>query len=117
MSEKDVTGPISKIEISPNGTYLVAAICNQDHKIQEIVGWNVKDDSMEKQVIFKWNVEEENEDIKVVVDIGESEDLEKEVKDIKMCFVDNIHMCVSDDMILAYIYYQNDDTNEFSKYN
>ena len=94
-------GSISKIEISPNGTYLVAAIRDdQDHKIQEMVGWNV-------------------EDIKVGVDIGVSESIEKEIKDIKRWSIyvehDNTHICVSDDKILAYIDYHVDYTNEFSK--
>ena len=111
MSENDVPiegGSISKIEISPNGTYLVAAICNQDRKIQKIVGWNVE------------NIKKENEDKKVVIDIEENEYIEKKFNVIKIWskhVVDNTHICVSDDKILAYIYYHNDKINEFSKYN
>ncbi len=43
MSEEDRQDLICKIEISPHRTYLVATICNQDHKIQKIVRWYVKD--------------------------------------------------------------------------
>ncbi len=88
-------GSISKIEISPDGNYLVAAICgNQDHIIQKIVGWNVKyiKDIIGDEYEYKY---EENNPIYVELH-------------------DKSHICVSNDRILACIDY---DDNEFSKYN
>ncbi len=65
-------GSISKMEISPNGTYLVAAIC-KDHKIQKIVRWNVED------IKEGEGIKEENEDAKEGIEIKESEDIEKKI--------------------------------------
>jgi len=75
---------VSKIEISPNGTYLVAAICN-DHKIKKIVGRNVR--------------------VGVDIDIEESKDVELH---------DKTHICVSDDKILAYIDYHSDEFSKYN---
>ena len=65
-------GSISKMEISPNGTYLVAAIC-KDHKIQKIVRQNVEDIKEGK------GIKKENEDAKEGIEIKESEDIEKKI--------------------------------------
>ena len=127
IPEPQKGGSIIKLEISPRGTYLVAAIYNdQDHRIQKIVGWNVEEGK---------NINEENKDIEKGKDIGkEDEYIEKfegieqegekveEVKNKKrkpiyVDLQDKTHICVSDDKILAYIGYRGKNTSEFSKYN
>ena len=59
---------ISKMEISPNGTYLVA-VYKQDNGFQKIVGWKV-DDLGEGEFIDQENLEDEED--------PENEDLGKE---------------------------------------
>jgi len=80
--------PISMIEISPNGKYLVTY--SEDD--ETIVGWNVEYDKIIK--------EKDNS-------MEEKDDDPKEIKDIKQdntCEVYPIlNMCVSDQNILAYI--------------
>ncbi len=116
-------GSIDKIEISPKGTYLVAAIRNdQDHKIQEIIGWNVKD-IKEGQDIIEENedIEKEDEYIEKFEGIEQEGEKVEEVKNKKRKPIyvdqhDKTHICVSDDKILAYIGYRGKNTSEFSKY-
>jgi len=69
------SGPISRMEVSPNGSYLVAY-----SKISNtIVGWNIDD------------IKEDEEDNELEDDI-----IEVELRD-------RTHFCVSDDKKLAYI--------------
>ena len=115
-------GSISKIEISPKGTYLAATICyDQGHKIQKIVGWNVKDIKEGK------DIKEDDEDIKKDEYKEKFEGIEQEGEKVeevknkkrKPIYVDQhdkTHICVSDDKILAYIGYRGKNTSEFSKY-
>jgi len=120
IPEPQKGGSIIKLEISPRGTYLVAAIYNdQDHRIQKIVGWNVEEGK---------NINEENKDIEKGKDIGkEDEYIEKfecikqkedEINvEVELHDKDKVHTCVSDDKILAYIFYRCNNKCEFSKYN
>ena len=74
IPEPQKGGSIIKLEISPRGTYLVAAIYNdQDHRIQKIVRWNVED------IKEGEGIKEENEDAKEGIEIKESEDIEKKI--------------------------------------
>src|SRR5687768_9259325 len=76
-------GPITRIEISPNGNYLVA----YSKQSSTMVGWNVEDI-------------EEGKDL----DMKEGEDLDTKKNDmIEVKLYDETHICVSDDKILAYI--------------
>ena len=78
---------IDLLEVSPNGKYLVTY--NKEN--QTIVGWNIveeeKDDDMK---------EGKSKSVKVKKDIPVN--LDKEVR----------HLCVSNQKILAYIYYDDD---------
>ena len=82
-----VKPPVNTMEISPNGKYLVTY--NKEN--QTIVGWNIveeeKDDDMK---------EGKSKSVKVKKDIPVN--LDKEVR----------HLCVSNQKILAYIYYDDD---------
>src|SRR3954447_18076643 len=78
--------PITKIEVSPNGKYLVT----YSEEDNSIVGWNIEDVN-EGQL--KPDAEERFEPDKIVT--------------IKTVRVDELrinHICVSDDSKLAYIY-------------
>src|SRR6266542_1439419 len=108
ISESQNGGSIIKLEISSRRTYLVAAIYNdQDHRIQKIVRWNVEEGK---------NINEENKDVEKGKDIEEDEYIEKfeyikqkedEINvEVELHDKDKVHICVSDDKILAYIFYR-----------
>ena len=69
------SGPISRMEVSPNGSYLVA----YSKQSNTIVGWNIDD------------IKEDEEGSELDGDIIEIE------------LRDKTHFCVSDDKKLAYI--------------
>ena len=88
---------IGKIEISPNGTYLIVVILEGD-LFHTIVGWNVKGIDEGKDIGWQ-----------VIEDTNINVELNNQTK---------THVCVSDDKVLAYV--DDDDgrfhTNDFSKY-
>ena len=92
-------GVIGKIEISPNGTYLIAVILEGD-LFHTVVGWNVKD--IDKGKDLGW----------------EDEDIQSTRIDVELNNKTKTHVCVSDDKVLAFV--DDDDgrflTNDFSKY-
>jgi hypothetical protein len=108
-------GSISKIEISPKGTYLIAAILQND-LFHTIVGWEVEDIEKGKDIGWKdeevEGIEQEDEQVK------DEKDLKRNSIDVELNNKTKTHICVSDDKILAYV--DDDDgrfhINDFSKY-
>src|SRR6266542_2948049 len=111
-------GSISKIAISPKGTYLIAAILQED-LFHKVVGWNVEDIEKGKDIGWK------DEGIEIVEGVEQEDDEVKDKKDKKGNSINvelnnqtKTHICVSDDKILAYV--DDDDgkfhTNDFSKF-
>jgi len=107
-------GSIGKIEISPNRTYLIAAVLQED-LFHTVVGWNVKD--IEKGKDIGWD-DEDIEKVKVE-EVKDKKDKKRNSIDVELNNKTKTHICVSDDKILAYV--DHDDgrfhTNDFSKYN
>ncbi len=121
-------GSIGKIAISPKRTYLIAAVLQGD-LFHTVVGWNVKDIEIGKDI--GWDEDIEKVDDEDINKVGKDEEVKvkkdkKDKKDKKINSIDvelnnktKTHICVSDDKILAYVDHDDDSfhTNDFSKYN